>query len=121
MSTQVDENGVEIPNEDQLDLAQGLTTEDILAQRGSVYGPYRDNAELTQNLYRVILNARLGKNAFSPTQSEALHMICHKIARLTIGDPNHIDGWDDIAGYASLEAKELRSQTNASRRYTGRI
>lgn len=29
-------------------------------------------------------------------------MILHKIARIMNGDPDHIDHWHDIAGYATL-------------------
>jgi hypothetical protein len=40
-------------------------------------------------------------------QIEALEMICHKIARVLNGDPNHHDHWHDIAGYATLVANRL--------------
>ena len=36
-------------------------------------------------------------------------MIAHKIGRILAGDPNHIDHWLDIAGYATLVAKELEA------------
>lgn len=29
-------------------------------------------------------------------------MIAHKLARIMNGDPNYIDNWTDIAGYAQL-------------------
>ena len=41
-------------------------------------------------------------------QRESLEMICHKIARILNGDPNYIDNWTDIAGYAVLVEQELR-------------
>ncbi len=34
-------------------------------------------------------------------------MIAHKIASILAGDPNEIDHWRDIAGYATLIVKEL--------------
>jgi hypothetical protein len=40
-------------------------------------------------------------------QSEALEMIAHKIARILNGDPNYVDSWLDIAGYATLVAERL--------------
>jgi hypothetical protein len=36
-------------------------------------------------------------------------MIAHKIGRIINGDPDYIDSWDDIAGYAKLVADRLRS------------
>ena len=41
---------------------------------------------------------------------EALDMICHKIARIINGDPNHLDSWQDIAGYARLVAERLQGR-----------
>jgi len=40
-------------------------------------------------------------------QQEALEMIAHKIARILNGDPNYVDSWVDIAGYAKLVADRL--------------
>jgi len=36
-------------------------------------------------------------------------MIAHKIARIINGDPNHLDSWHDIAGYATLVEQELKN------------
>ena len=41
-------------------------------------------------------------------QRESLDMIVHKIARILNGDPNHVDSWHDIAGYATLVELELK-------------
>jgi hypothetical protein len=35
-------------------------------------------------------------------------MICHKMARIMNGDPNYVDSWADIAGYATLVANRLK-------------
>jgi len=74
--------------------------ENTLKQRGSRYGSAEDNAELTQNLMRQIVNASNGK--FSAMHVECLHMICHKISRITLGDCMYSDNAHDIAGYAKL-------------------
>ena len=34
-------------------------------------------------------------------------MITNKMARIVNGDPNYIDNWHDIAGYATLVEQEL--------------
>ena len=43
----------------------------------------------------------------SDDQVIALDMICNKMARIVNGDPNYIDNWHDIAGYATLVEQEL--------------
>ena len=39
-----------------------------------------------------------------PHQRESLDMIQHKISRILNGDPNIVDSWADIAGYAHIVA-----------------
>jgi hypothetical protein len=84
------------------------TVDDILDQRGNRYGKFIGHAEVTQELKRLIhehLNKR--NKQLDYDQLEALHMICHKIARIVNGDPNYSDSWIDIAGYAKLVADRL--------------
>jgi hypothetical protein len=84
-----------------------------LADRGHKYGAFSGHARITQGLYDFILFAGAKvNNHFSPSQKEALHMICHKIGRIVNGDPNYIDSWIDIAGYAKLVADELKENEN---------
>jgi hypothetical protein len=45
---------------------------------------------------------------FSDDQWEALEMIVHKIGRIVNGNPDKIDHWVDIAGYAKLVADRLQ-------------
>lgn len=82
-----------------------VRTEDILAERGKQYGTFIQHAHITQVLkataYRHAANQEI---EFSRSQQEALDMIFHKIGRIVNGNPNHTDSWDDIAGYAKLEA-----------------
>jgi len=47
---------------------------------------------------------------FATDQAEALDMIFSKIARILNGDPNHLDSWTDIAGYATLVADRLEGK-----------
>ena len=51
----------------------------------------------------------LGWETLSFDAAEALDMIQHKIARILNGDPNYIDSWTDIIGYARLVEKRLTS------------
>ena len=43
-------------------------------------------------------------------QVEALDMIATKIARILNGNPDHVDSWIDIAGYATLVADRLKGE-----------
>ena len=78
----------------------------ILTERGKRYGKFKDHAEVTQQLKRVIFgfNQVLRMEA---DQKEALEMIAHKIGRIINGDPDYADSWADIAGYAQLVADRL--------------
>jgi hypothetical protein len=82
-----------------------MATEDILAERQKTHGDFATHAHIAQALKDAAFIR--GKDTLSFTQREALEMILHKIARIVNGDPNHKDHWDDIAGYATLAAREL--------------
>lgn len=86
---------------------ESVTT--ILNERGVIYGAFRDNARLAQALKRAMAEQAqdLGKT-FADDQWEALEMISTKISRIVTGDPESVDQWDDIAGYATLVADRLR-------------
>ena len=77
---------------------------DILAERGSRYGEFRRHAEITMKLKGIVGDYNPGMAA---DQLEALDMIAHKIGRILNGDPNYVDSWVDIAGYAKLVADRL--------------
>jgi hypothetical protein len=81
-------------------------TSQLLLDRGKTHGEFSECARLTQRLTRVMSN---GKNwsQLSDTQRTALEMIVHKIARILSGDPDFVDHWSDIAGYAALVVGEL--------------
>jgi hypothetical protein len=81
---------------------------EILDDRGKRYGNYLMQAEISQNLNDMILDALLerGKN-LAPDQYDALAMIAVKISRIVNGDPDYADNWRDIAGYATLVADRL--------------
>lgn len=87
--------------------------DEILAERGQRYGTFKDHAAIAQILKTDIdlfLNAR--NKRLQPDQKQALDVICDKIARIINGDPDYIDNWDDIAGYATLVSKRLQEDLN---------
>lgn len=80
-----------------------MNINDTLAERGSRYGEFRDHAEISQRLKTIVA----AQGNLSHVQREAIEMICHKLARIANGDPNYVDSWQDIAGYATLVVREL--------------
>ena len=84
---------------------------DILKQRGTRYGKFIDQANLTQSLKRfvelgIVLSGK-DKLDFAADELEAIDMILVKISRIVNGDPHYSDNWRDIAGYATLVADRL--------------
>ena len=77
-----------------------------LEQRGERYGKFKDVASTTYAL-QEILRAASSHEHMSDDQVIALDMICNKMARIVNGDPNYIENWHDIAGYATLVEQEL--------------
>lgn len=49
-----------------------------------------------------------------PIHKEALDMIVHKIGRILNGNPNYIDSFRDIAGYAELVVNYLKELDGAA-------
>jgi hypothetical protein len=81
--------------------------DNILQERGQRYGSFEDNAATSQALKKVLHMNDDWLN-LNYDQREALDMICHKMARIINGDPNYVDSWADIAGYATLVANRLK-------------
>lgn len=80
----------------------------MLDQRGREYGQFSAHARITMGLKTAIRDHVYAHDLkLAPDQWEALDMICHKIGRLINGNPNNLDGWRDIAGYATLVADRL--------------
>lgn len=79
---------------------------DTLNERGQRYGAFRTHAEVTQAIKSVMFNTRKDLH-LAADQREALEMIAHKIGRIINGDPDYVDSWVDIAGYAQLVADRL--------------
>ena len=83
----------------------------VLDQRAVEYGTFKDGAELMQSLKRrLAAHAQKHGSLFADDQWEALEMIVHKIARIVNGNPDNVDSWRDIAGYAVLVADRLEGR-----------
>ena len=84
-------------------------TEQLITERGSRYGKFKDGAEIMQEL-KTVMREVDGWNNLTPSQRESLDMIQHKIGRILNGDPTYDDSWKDIAGYATLIVNELNGE-----------
>jgi len=79
-----------------------------LNERAKDYGKFKDGAALMQGIKRLLADhAAKHDKTFSDDQWEALEMIVHKIGRIVNGNPDKVDHWVDIAGYAKLVADRL--------------
>lgn len=102
-------NSFAVSTERQMSQQQPDQITQTLEQRGERYGKFIGMAGITQHLKLVLTNALLAQDkSLAPDQQEALDMICHKIARIVNGDPDYVDSWVDIAGYAMLVADRLQ-------------
>ena len=82
---------------------------DVLNDRARDYGKFKDGAALMQGMKRLLSDhARAHNKTFTDDQWEALEMIVHKIGRIVNGNPDKMDHWTDIAGYAKLVADRLQ-------------
>ncbi len=80
-----------------------------LTERGKDYGKFKDGAAVMQGIKRLLADhAAKHDKTFTDSQWEALEMIIHKIGRIVNGNPDKVDHWTDIAGYAKLIADELQ-------------
>lgn len=80
-----------------------------LTERGTYYGKFKDGAALMQGMKRLLADHAAAHNkTFADDQWEALEMIVHKIGRIVNGNPDKVDHWVDIAGYATLVADRLQ-------------
>ena len=89
--------------------AEETDVDGTLDERAKDYGKFKDGAALMQGIKRLIADhaAKHGKT-FADDQWEALEMIVHKIGRIVNGNPDKVDSWVDIAGYATLIADRLQ-------------
>lgn len=87
-----------------------MSVENTLAERGSRYGTFKQHAKIAQAIQDIM---RQEENwAFlEPDERQALITISDKIARILNAPAGTLysDSWHDIAGYALLVDKRLKS------------
>lgn len=80
----------------------------ILKEREVTHGNFMAKAQFIDKVQNII-----NKNAWNELdadQKEAIHMILVKLSRILYGNANHVDHWDDIAGYATLVSERLNKK-----------
>jgi hypothetical protein len=88
------------------------TVDDVLNARAKNYGKFIEGAEIMQMVKRLVHNyVEQRGTTLAFDQLEAIDMIVHKLGRIVNGNPDHIDNWVDIAGYATLVADRLKGNT----------
>lgn len=89
-----------------------MKLEETLAQRKATTGEFKDVAAVCQAIKDVMRDAPKW-NGMQLMCCEALDMIAHKMARILCGDPEHVDAWHDIQGYAKLVEDRLAAPPTA--------
>jgi uncharacterized protein YdhG (YjbR/CyaY superfamily) len=84
----------------------------VLDTRAEQYGSFMQSSDTVIRIKGIMHNA-IARNEVHlyPDQLQALDMIATKISRIVHGNPNHLDSWIDIAGYATLVADRLQGKT----------
>ena len=82
--------------------------EDILKQRGSVYGDFTLNLHGRATIMAQLQQVHLEKNGelLSNVDYQALNDLVIKLVRLA-ATPEHLDSWADCSGYAKLNIERL--------------
>ena len=90
-------------------IQEDTNIDETLDARAQDYGKFKDGAALMQAIKRTLADhARMHNKTFADDQWDALEMIVHKIGRIVNGNPDKVDHWVDIAGYAKLIADRLQ-------------
>lgn len=92
-----------------------MSLDETLEARGKHYegpGGYRETATTAQEI-KHIFRASPNWRRMAAAQKESLDMIANKLSRLLNGNPNHVDSWHDLSGYASLAEKDTQARIDA--------
>ena len=85
-----------------------MTITNTLEERGKRYGSFMGHAKIAQGLKEIMWYVNDGGwDVLDPDQKQALEVIADKIARILNGDPDYVDNWHDIQGYAKLVEDRL--------------
>lgn len=86
---------------------------DTLNERRRTHGSFSDMSGIAQDV-KDLLHQSCGWWDCTPPQRQALELIADKMARIVCGDPNFVDHWHDIIGYAQLVKDHLTIDTGCT-------
>jgi len=96
-------------DDERVPKVETVGADETINERAQDYGKFKDGAALMQGMKRLVADhAAIHDKTFADDQWEALEMILHKIGRIVNGNPDKVDSWVDIAGYATLVADRLQ-------------
>ena len=84
-----------------------MEVDQILEDREVTHGDFEIKAMWIQEIMENLIGLNSWED-MSADQRESIHMILVKLSRIIYGNYNHVDHWDDIAGYAQLVANRLK-------------
>lgn len=93
---------------------------EITNKRATVYGAFLHNALVAQAIKDAMRNLPdpdnecQGWGALPHDVREGLDLIALKMSRILTGDPEYLDNWDDIGGYARIVADRIRRKNAAT-------
>ncbi len=91
-----------------------MTVEKTLAERGARYGQFIDHATIAQGLQEVLQEAPNYWN-LQPDVRQMMIVITDKLARILNGDPEYLDNYHDIQGYARLVESRIEKDEAAKK------
>lgn len=108
-------NGTLQYDDERVPVSDDVQTEaeidEVLNARAKNYGKFIEGAEIMQMTKRLVHNyIEQRGTAMAFDQLEAIDMIIHKLGRIINGNPDHLDNWVDIAGYATLVVDRLNGR-----------
>jgi hypothetical protein len=81
----------------------------ILEEREVTHGDFEMKSIWIQEIMENLVGL-YSWNDMEADKKEAIHMILVKLSRIIYGDSNHVDHWDDIAGYAELVSERIKDK-----------
>lgn len=85
-----------------------MSVDKTLSERKNSYGDFENYASICDKFKTIAYD--FANERMTHVHTEAMDMIFSKLARILNGDPDHIDSWHDIAGYATLVENWIKNE-----------
>lgn len=93
--------------------ANTIDIKQVLQERGTRYGEFREHARITQNIKAAMADSP-NWASLPPYLKEAMEMVAHKFGRALNGDYMYEDNFIDVIGYSQLALDDMQAE-NAAR------